>query len=138
MLANKPWLVHACFVTGDKLLHNKPRFYKEPSQDDIEANGSEMATIHARARARIIGSRVLSATVAFGIGIAMTAQEYLANGKVEPADCIANFGLPAIFNGLAQIKVERQLNHTEQELAEILPDILDTRDDFGDTAHPPS
>jgi len=124
-------------MRNDKFLERKlPRFYKEPSDDDIEANGWAMANIHARMRARIVSSRLLATTVALGTGTAITAQELLTNNGAKPVNVIANFCIPAIINGLAEIKVERQLRHTEHEVAELLPDILNANNSVDNTPYP--
>lgn len=117
---------------------NRPRFFKEPSDEDIEANGWAMATVNARVRARIIGSRLMAGMVSLGIGTALTAQELLTNTANKPVDIIANFVIPAVINGVAEIKVERQLHRTAQEVGELLRDIPNINDNRGDASPPVS
>lgn len=117
---------------GDGLERKRPRFFKEPTNEDIETNGWAVATVNARIRARIIGSRVMAGTVTLGIGTTLTAQELLTNTANKPVEFIANFVIPAIVNGVAEIKVERQLRRTAQEVGELLK----ANDNKGDNPPP--
>lgn len=101
-----------------------PRFYRKPSEADVKRDGPTKAEIRARIRARILGSRAASAVVSVSIGTALTAQEYLADNGMKPTDLLANFAIPALVNGIAQIKIERQLRQTGQELETIVPAII--------------
>lgn len=107
-------------MDSDKL----PRFYRKPSEADVERDGSTMAEIRAQIRARILGSRAVSAVVSVSIGTAITAQEYLVDNGMKPTDLLANFAIPALVNGIAQIKIEKQLRQTGQELETIVPAII--------------
>lgn len=125
-------------MRSDKLLGGKqPRFFKEPSAEDVETKGWPMAHIHARVQARIVGSRVLNGTVAFGIGTAISVSDVLSHGTVTSGDLVANFGIPVVINGVAQVKVERQLRHTEREVAALLSGMLQPGQ-AADAAPPPA
>lgn len=100
--------------------HKPPRFFKYPDQVEIQEKGLAVANVHQRIKARIIGSRVMTATVVLGIGTAISIQEYISNGTIRPVDILANYAIPSAINGLAEIKVEGQLRRTEKDLVEIL------------------
>lgn len=108
----------------------RPNFYKRPSQEDIETNGWAAASIHANVRARIIGSRVLASSIVFTTGTILSAQELFSLG-FRPTTITANYLIPAVVNGLAEIKVERQLRHTERDINELLP-YINSDDDGSD------
>ncbi len=101
----------------------KPRFYREPSESDIESMGVLAAEINARTRARIVGSRAISATVAIGTGTAITAYELLWGGDIEIVNLLGYFGSPILINTVAELKIEGQLRHMGEELIRILPEI---------------
>lgn len=120
MLASSSSRAYHDSMDSDKF----PRFYRKPSEADVERDGSTMAEIRAQIRARILGSRAVSAVVSVSIGTAITAQEYLVDNGMKPTDLLANFAIPALVNGIAQIKIEKQLRQTGQELETIVPAII--------------
>jgi hypothetical protein len=99
----------------------RPKFYKDPTDAEIEAEGRLTAEIKARTRARVIGSRVLSATVAVSIGTAITTQELLTGSNINIINVLGNFGIPILINTAAELKTEGQLRHMGQELIRVLP-----------------
>jgi hypothetical protein len=109
------------FMQKQIKLGKRPKFYKEPKEAEIEAEGRTAAEIKARTRARIIGSRVLSATIAVSIGTAVTTQELWSRGDISIIDLLGNFGFPIIFNAVAEFKIEGQLRRMGQELIRVLP-----------------
>jgi hypothetical protein len=102
-----------------------PRFYRAPSEECIKEKGQPAAEIHARIRARVVGSRVMNALVAFGTGTGISLIEILKDGNLKSLDIATNYALPAFINGIAQLKIERQLIHTENEITVLLPSIID-------------
>jgi hypothetical protein len=124
-------------MTGETFEYRKrPRFYKEPSEEDIEAKGRTLAEIHAGIRARIFGSRVLASTVALGTGTLISASELYSNKDLKPLDVICNFGIPIAFNLFAEIKVENNLRKTEREITKIIPKLIDTQEATNDILTP--
>jgi hypothetical protein len=120
-------------MPGEKFFERKkPRYYKEPSEEDIVEKGQALAEIHSGIRARVIGSRVLAATVAAGTGTAVTIAEIWSNNDIRPVDLLVNFSIPVAFNLFAEIKVENNLRRTEREISEILPDFLE-RSEYSDS-----
>lgn len=112
-------------MSGDSLQERKkPRFYREPTEEEIDRDGSEIAEIHSRIRARIIGSRVLAGLIVAGIGTVGTIVELKTQSDFKPVDLLYNFGVPALFNGLAQIKVEKNLHHVEGEIPDIISNLI--------------
>jgi len=101
----------------------RPRFYKKPTEYEIESVGVTAAEIRARTRARIIGSRVLSVAVATTVGTAITVADSLSGVKLSVPDIIVNFGIPAAINTAAQLKTENQLRHMGEEIIRVLPEI---------------
>lgn len=90
---------------------------------EIELEGRVTAEIRARTRARIIGSRVLSAATATTMGTALTVADGLSVEKLSVPEIIVNFGIPTAINTAAQIKTEHQLRHMGEELIRVLPEI---------------
>lgn len=102
--------------TGSGHTKKPSRFYEAPTEEAIEAEGTLIAEIRARIRARIVGSRVINSLVVLATGSLITTQEIMTNGYEKPLDLLTNYGFPAIFNGIAQMKIERSLRKTEDDM----------------------
>jgi hypothetical protein len=121
-------MMQNCFMQKQIKLGKQPKFYKEPTDAEIESGGRTAAEIKARTHARIIGSRVLSVTVAASIGTAITTQEILSEGNISIINIIGNFGIPILINTAAELKTERQLRHMGQELIRVLSMLEDANE----------
>jgi hypothetical protein len=110
-------------MTENNEFDKHPRFYKKPSESEIESEGKLTAEIMARTRARIIGSRVLSAVAVTGIGTLLTVQDAVSGKDLKAADLVGNFAFPIIINTAVELRIEKQLRNMGQELIRLLPEI---------------
>ena len=103
-----------------------PWFYKEPSDSEKEVKGEVLARIDARVHARIIGSRVLSGTVALVTGGAISIYDVIGSSNITPISIAANFIPPLIINGIAQIKIESALRDIGGGVTDVIHDFVNT------------
>lgn len=83
----------------------EPRFYKEPTAEEINKYGLAVATARMRVRAEKISSRILSATLALLGGTAIYAVNVHNGTTVE--EKVSYFITPAAIQLLAEARTER-------------------------------
>jgi|GEM_PF-3955495 len=113
-LANRCDLAEYLYMNSEQ--HS--RFYKPPSPDEVEANGSIVADTRARIRAERRGSRLFSAAAAFTMGTLLNISEYLTVGSFDARDAVTNFAIPTLINTAMQLGREHtqknELGHIRQ------------------------
>lgn len=119
---------------GNSLVKKQPHFYKSPSAEDIEKKGWVLANVHARNKARIVGSRWWAAGSALAIGASVT---YINRDNISPTSVLLNFVAPAAVSSVAQLRFERNARGSECEFAELLPSIIERINEKGPYPNPP-
>ncbi len=89
------------------IMSNTPRFYREPSSEDVETYGSFVADARARVRAERTSSRLFSAAMALTTGISITILEAATAGLQDYKKGLGNFVIPLVVNTVSEIRAER-------------------------------
>lgn len=101
------------------------RFYRPPTNQEAEEHGPIIAEMRQRIRARKLGSRVVSATVAVSMGtLNVIAQELFISEGANQKTVIASFGIPAVIQSFVQLRSERTLGNAVGDFTETATEVV--------------